>query len=207
VAPRVRAIVLAAGAGRRFGGGKMLAPLRGRPMLQHVLDTLAEAGIDDPIVVLGADAAAVEPAITWGNATRIVNPAPSRGLASSLQLGWDLAVGATAGPPGPAVREGAADAVLIVLGDQPLLDAAVVRSLLEAPIDPGRPVVAPRYAGSEGRNPVRIEGTAANLVATATGDQGLGPILGARPELVRTIDVDGVNPDVDRREDLEALPG
>jgi hypothetical protein len=53
VAGRVTAIVLAAGAGRRFGGGKLLARLDGRPILQHVLDALAAAGIDDPVVVLG----------------------------------------------------------------------------------------------------------------------------------------------------------
>jgi CTP:molybdopterin cytidylyltransferase MocA len=77
--------------------------------------------------------------------------------------------------------------------------------LLEAPIDAARPIVAPRYAGSEARNPVRIEVTAVNLVAAASGDRGLGPILDDRPELVRTIDVAGANPDVDRPEDLEAL--
>ena len=45
----------AAGAGRRFGGGKLLATLEGRPILQHVLDALAAAGIDDPVVVVAPD--------------------------------------------------------------------------------------------------------------------------------------------------------
>ena len=43
---RVTAVVLAAGAGSRFGGGKLLASLEGRPVLQHVLDRLAEAGVE-----------------------------------------------------------------------------------------------------------------------------------------------------------------
>ena len=50
--PRVRAVVLAAGAGSRFGGRKLEARIAGRPLLQHALDALADAGIDDPIVVL-----------------------------------------------------------------------------------------------------------------------------------------------------------
>ena len=57
---KVSAIVLAAGAGRRFGGAKLLATLDGRPILQHVLDTIAGADLGDVIVVLGADADAVE---------------------------------------------------------------------------------------------------------------------------------------------------
>ncbi len=55
VSDRVTAIVLAAGAGSRFGGGKLLASLGGVPILQHVLDTLAAAGLEDVVVVLGRD--------------------------------------------------------------------------------------------------------------------------------------------------------
>ena len=57
--------MLAAGAGSRFGGGKLLASLEGRPVLQHVLDRLAEAGLGEVVVVLGDDAAAIEEAIAW----------------------------------------------------------------------------------------------------------------------------------------------
>ena len=55
------------------------------------------------------------------------------------------------------------------------------------------------------RNPVRLEPEADALVRAATGDRGLGPLLDARPELVRTMEVGGANPDVDRPADLVAL--
>jgi CTP:molybdopterin cytidylyltransferase MocA len=193
--PLVRAVVLAAGAGRRFGGGKLVARLEGRPLLQHVLDRLADAGLDDPIVVLGRDAATIEAAMSWRRAVRVVNPDPGRGLASSLRLGWRSAFEATAAP----------DAVLVVLGDQPRLRPDLVRAMREAALDPARPIVAGRYGASGARNPVRVEASAAALVAAARGDRGLGPILDARPGLVRWIEVDGANPDVDRAADLEAL--
>ena len=51
--PAVSAVVLAAGSATRFGSVKLLAPLNGRPLLQHVLDALADAGLNDVVVVLG----------------------------------------------------------------------------------------------------------------------------------------------------------
>lgn len=189
----VRAVVLAAGAGRRFGGGKALATLEGRPLLQHVLDALAAAGMEDPIVVLARDADGVRAAIRWRLATIVSNPEPERGLASSLQLGWRTALDA------------GASAVLVVLADQPRLSPVVVAALVEQAPDAARPIVAPRYADGGGRNPVRIDVTAGALVRGLAGDRGLGPLIESRPDLVRSIDVPGSNPDIDRPEDLRAI--
>ncbi|HEY4228355.1 MAG TPA: NTP transferase domain-containing protein [Candidatus Limnocylindrales bacterium] len=193
--PLVRAVVLAAGAGSRFGGRKLEARIAGRPILQHVLDALAEAGHDDPIVVL-APGSGQAPPIVWRSARRVVNPEPNRGLSSSLQLGWAAARTADPSP----------DAVLIVLGDQPRLTSDAIRALVVAPLDRARPIVAARYAATGARNPVRIEPREVGdeLVRRAEGDRGLGPILDAHPELVRWVDIEGDNPDIDRREDLVA---
>ncbi len=191
--PRVRAVVLAAGAGSRFGGHKLEARLAGRPLLQHALDALAAAGLDDPIVVLAPDSA-LEPVIAWRSAARVINPDPARGLSSSLQLGWAAAM---AGEPSP-------DAILVALGDQPRLRPEAIRALVAAPLDPARPIVAPRYEDSDARNPVRAEASAARLIDAATGDRGLGPLVDADPSVVRWLEVAGDNPDVDRRADLVA---
>ena len=186
---RVGAIVLAAGAGSRFGGAKLEARLDGKPVLQHVLDGLAEAGIGDPVVVTAGPLATE---IEWGAARPVTNPDPRRGLASSLQVGWAAAMG-VAEPP---------DAVIVALGDQPLVRGDVLGSLLAAPVDADRPIVAPRYGRTGARNPVRLEPAAGALVEAATGDRGLGPLIDARPELVRWIEVAGDNPDVDTPSDL-----
>ncbi len=188
-APRVRAIVLAAGAGGRFGGDKLDARIDGKPILQHVLDALASAGLDDPVVVVGEDPPT---SIEWHHAERVANPDPARGLASSLQVGWGAAL----------ARAPAPDAVMVALGDQPLIRPEVLGELLAARMDPARPVVAPRYAGSGAHNPLRVEATAAALVQAATGDRGLGPLLATRPDLVRWLDFEGDNPDVDVAADL-----
>jgi CTP:molybdopterin cytidylyltransferase MocA/ubiquinone/menaquinone biosynthesis C-methylase UbiE len=193
-ARRIGAVVLAAGAGSRFGGGKLLAPLQGRPILQHVLDRLAASGLEDMVVVVGEDALDLERAIEWHGARRVRNPDPGRGLSSSLQHG----IGALA----PGV-----DAALIVLGDQPRLPARAIRALLDARPDDTRPIVVPVYGGDAGRNPVLIGRAAFGLVDQATGDRGLGPLLDANRDLVQEIPirVDGGNPDVDTRADLIGL--
>jgi molybdenum cofactor cytidylyltransferase len=182
-------LVLAAGAASRFGGGKLLATIGGRPVLQHVLDALAQAGVGEVVVVLGDDAGAIERAITWRDEARVVNPDPGRGLASSLQVGFE-AVPATAA------------AVLVALGDQPLVSAEVIGALLAAPARRGRPITIPVYEDERGRNPVLVRRPAFGLVAEATGDRGLGPVLAAHPDLVAEIPVAGTNPDVDTTDDL-----
>jgi molybdenum cofactor cytidylyltransferase len=189
---RATAIVLAAGAGSRFGGNKLGATLGGRPILQHVLDRLAEAGLADVIVVLGADAAELQSAIEWRSERRIRNPDPGRGLASSVSIGL-------------SALAPEAEAALVVLGDQPLLGQHVLGSLLDAPVDPARPIVVPVYPDDRGRNPVLLRPAAWPLAAALDGDRGFGPLIAAHPELVVEVPVAGANPDVDTPGDLAAL--
>lgn len=186
---RTSGLVLAAGSGTRFGGGKLLARVGGRPILQGVLDALAEAGIAEVIVVLGQDAATIETAIEWRTERRVVNPEPERGLSSSLQAGFAAV--------GDDVTE-----VLVALGDQPFTRSAVIGALIDAGADTRSDIVVPRYADDHGRNPVLIKRAAFPLVATAKGDRGFGPIIADHPELVQEVEVPGTNVDIDSRRDL-----
>lgn len=191
-APRTSAVVLAAGAGSRFGGDKLMATVGGRPILQHVLGHLASAGLGDVVVVLGADAERIEAAIEWRTERRILNPDPARGLSSSLREGIDAL--------DPTVER-----ALIVLGDQPMVPTAVIESLLASPLDAARPVVVPVYADDRGRNPVLLERRAFDIVTETSGDRGLGPWIATHPERIRELAVEGANPDVDTRDDLVGL--
>ncbi len=189
----VTAVVLAAGAGSRFGGDKLLASLEGRPVLQHVLDRLADAGVQEVVVVLGEDADAIEEAIDWRREGRVRNPEPGRGLSSSVRIGIEA-------------LDGGVDGALIVLGDQPLVSHATIRALLDAPPDAARPIVVPVYVEDGGRNPVLVGRDAFGLIGEVAGDRGLGPIIAAHPELVHEVRVDVAgNPDIDTRADLVAV--
>ena len=85
-ADSLAAIVLAAGGARRYGSPKALAPLRGQPMLQHVLDVLD--GQCDVTLVLGADAASIGAALRLPRRV-VVNDRWAEGLASSIKAGLD----------------------------------------------------------------------------------------------------------------------
>ena len=194
---RVGAIVLAAGASRRFGGGKLLAPLNGEPLLARVLHTAATIGFGWTIVVLGHDAEAIEAGLTWNGQHVVHNPDPDAGLASSLQRGLDALRAEAARTP-----EASCEAAMVLLGDQPLLDPAVLRALLAVDVAPDRPIVRPRYAGGGATNPVLIRRAGWSVVAEACGDRGLGPFLETHPERVLEVAVSGTNPDVDTPADL-----
>lgn len=191
---RTAAIVLAAGAASRFGSPKALARLDGRPILEHVLDAVRSAGIEDIVVVLGHAAQEIEDGIDWLDERRVRNPDP-RFLSGSLQVG--LAAVADLDPP--------ARAVVIALGDQPRTRPEVIRALIGAARETDRPVVVPRYAEGGGANPVLLRRSAFELVDEASGDRGLGPLLASDPDLVLEVPVVGSNPDIDRPSDLLEL--
>ena len=168
---RTAAIVLAAGQATRFGAAKMLVPLAGRPLLQHVLDAAAAAGLEDVVVVLGEAADEVERAIAWRAERRVRNPTPELGLASSLRLGLHAL--------GPEIG-----AALVLLGDQPRVRPEVIARLLEVAPDVDRPIVVPRYEGGGGTNPALLRRAVWPVADALTGDRGMGPLMVAHPELV-----------------------
>lgn len=104
---------------------KVLHPLAGRAMIDHVLSALAEAGIPRPVVVTGHGAEAVEAAVR-GRA-RTVRQDPQLGTADAVRVGLEAVAG--------SVRH-----VIVTYGDAPLLPSDLFRALLheqaegEAPI-------------------------------------------------------------------------
>ncbi len=199
---RIAGLVLAAGSGTRFGGGKVRAPLHGVPLVAHVLAAARAAGVVRLVLVLGRDAAEVRaslvaagPAVLEGVLVA-VNGAPERGLATSLRLGL---AAATAGP--------APSGVVVLLGDQPRVRADVIAAVAAAAAaaPPGSYAVVPEYEADGAPNPVLLLPPAWSVAAALDGDRGVGPLLAARPDLVVRVPVGGSNPDVDTRADLLAL--
>jgi len=198
----IAGLVLAAGAGTRFGGGKVRARLEGRPLVAHVLAAARAAGLARLVLVLGRDAVDVRAALVATDPNCLdgvlvaVNGAPERGLATSLRLG----LAAATAEPTPA-------GVVVLLGDQPRVRPDVIAHVVAAAdvAPPGTRAIAPAYGDDGAPNPVLLLPSAWPLAAAIEGDRGVGPLLASRPDLVVRVPVAGANPDVDTPADLAAL--
>jgi molybdenum cofactor cytidylyltransferase len=187
------AVVLAAGAGSRFGGGKLRALLHDRPILSHVVDAARDAGLDPIVVVVPPNGELDD--LELGPVRRVVNANPAEGLASSVRLGLRA-----------LELETAVDAAAILPGDQPLVRAEVIRELLHALDEPAAmPFVVARHADDGAPNPIVARRSIWRLADELAGDRGFGPLLAAHPELVRVVAVEGANPDIDTAADLDRL--
>jgi CTP:molybdopterin cytidylyltransferase MocA len=191
----VSAVLLAAGSGSRFGGGKLLAPYRGRPLIEAVLASLKDAPVEETAVVVGAGAERLR-AVCEPYGVRIVeNPGWQRGQSTSVRAGL--------GALGPGVR-----AAVVLLADQPLVGAGAIERLVAA-FEEGAKVAVATYGGRP-RNPVLFSREVWPLLeAELSGDEGARPFLRRHPELVTLVPCDGVGDpaDVDTAEDLRRLDG
>jgi CTP:molybdopterin cytidylyltransferase MocA len=187
----VSAIVLAAGGGSRFGGGKLLAKLGGQRIIEAVLENLREAPVDEIIVIVGAEAGRLREVCERYGVRTVANEEWERGQATSVLAG---------------LRASGGSAAVVLLGDQPFVGAEAVERLVAASAE-GAKVAVATYGGKR-RNPVLFSREVWPLLETElAGDEGARSVLRRHPELVVEVPCDGVGDpvDVDTREDLRRL--
>ena len=196
------AVVLAAGSGRRFGSNRLVATLRGRPLVLQTLEHLTAArrsGLLAGIVtVIAAGDDAVAHTIAQSGSVVVENPNPTSGMGRSLQLG----IRRLDDPP----VEPKAEAAVIVLADQPMVRQEVLAALRNAWLG-GADIVRPVYRDDPDTpgHPVLLDRSRWRLVDHVEGDRGLGPALESHTDWVMTVMVEGSNPDIDTPADLAVL--
>jgi len=175
-------LVLAAGAGRRFGGTKQLAELGGRPLIEHALSALG--ALERVVVVLGARADEVRAGADLGAAELVVCTRWAEGMSASLRCGLDALAGA--------------EEVVIALADQPFVTPAVVERVRSARGPAARAV----YDGAPG-HPVVIRRPLLDRAGELSGDAGFRDLLDGVAE-VECADLADPR-DIDTRDDLEVV--
>lgn len=131
--PTIEAIVLAAGLSTRMGQPKMVMPWGPVTVIGKVITTLLEAGIGKIIVVTGGAAEAVSAAIRPYAVQQVFNPDYRDGeMMRSIQVGLRSLA--------DEIR-----AALLVLGDQPQIEAGVIRQILSAYYETGNELIVPSY--------------------------------------------------------------
>lgn len=186
------AVVLAAGAGSRFGGRKQLHAYRGTPLVTRAV-RLAES-VCGPRTLL-----------VTGNDWRPVFDACAP-LAGFLLRNddWRSGIGSSIAAATRAIS-GSADALLLLLADQPLITEGHLRALVDAWNDSPRLIAATAFAGVTGP-PVLFPARYFPALSALSGDQGARSVLTGAGAEVRTVPFEPAAVDIDRPEDLASLP-
>lgn len=192
---RVAGLLLAAGAGRRFGGPKALAVLDGQPLVSRGADLLRDGGCAPVVVVIGAEAEQVQRVVDAPlvHAQVVVAEDWADGLGASLRAGL------------AALADTDATACVVVLVDQPLVGVAAVRRLVAAA--PGAEAAVATYGGEVGHPVLLSRAVWPEVARLAVGDSGARAWLRAHPTRVLAVPCDGTGSprDVDTAQELSEL--
>jgi molybdenum cofactor cytidylyltransferase len=194
--PRVAAIVLAAGQGRRMGGpNKLAATIGGKPLVRIAAEAAAASRADPVIVVTGHQPETVRASLAGVDAAFVHNPDFTEGLSTSLRRGI------------AALPENV-DGAVVLLADMPGIDAGVIDRLIAA-FDPagGTLIVVPTSEGKRG-NPVLWSRRLFPELLAVAGDTGGRHLIGQNPDAVAEVEIGpAVALDVDTPEALAAAGG
>lgn len=193
-APRIAAVVLAAGQARRMGANKLLAEVAGQPMVARVVDQVRAAQVGPVVVVTGHEADKVRAALAGKRVTFVHNPNYADGLSTSLAAGIS------------ALPEDI-DGSIVCLGDMPNVTTAHVNKLIAAfnPLE-GRAICVPAFGGKRG-NPVLWAKEFFPAMRQVAGDTGAKHLIGEHADQLCEVAIEdaGVLLDIDTPEALAAL--
>jgi CTP:molybdopterin cytidylyltransferase MocA len=163
---------------------KLLAPLDGRPLLEHAVRAQCEVKeLERVVVVLGAFGEEVLASVRFGRAEPVVCSEWASGQSASLRCGIEALAGATK--------------VIVTLGDEPRISAAAIHRFIDLPA--GARAV---YEGHPG-HPVVLGASEIQALAQVSGDRGARDVLGSGPDVECSDLCSGR--DVDTVEDLKEI--
>ncbi len=196
-APRIAAIVLAAGRSTRYGArNKLLEELDGVPLVVRSVRAALASRASPVIVVTGHEAEAVRAALAGLDVRIIHNPDYAGGLSTSLKAGLSAV---------PADADGA----IVTLGDMPRIEARHIDRLIAA-FSPkeGRGIVVPVHLGKRG-NPVLFAQAYFKELMEIEGDTGARHIIAASASEVAEVDLasDAIFLDIDTPDALARAKG
>ncbi|MBT3533338.1 MAG: NTP transferase domain-containing protein [Rhodospirillaceae bacterium] len=194
-APRIAALILAAGQSRRMGvTNKLLAEIDGKAMLSRVVEAARASQVEHVMAVTGHEAEIVADALAKYDVPSVHNPAFAEGLSTSLHAGV-------------AALPDDLDGVIVLLGDMPRITPGHIDRLIAAfnPVE-GRAVCVPTYQGKRG-NPVLFGSQFFAEMTTVGGDSGAKYLIGQHEdELVEVpMEDDAIFLDVDTPDALTAI--
>jgi len=186
-------LLLASGASRRFGSNKLLAPLEGRAIVRWSAEALVRE-VDVTYVVVPPESHELRTALEGLHVRWVENPNAEVGMGSSIGAGV-------------AALPEEVEAVVITLGDQPLIDASVIRKIVARWRVASVTARAVTTAYADGRgHPTLFGATLFPALRTIEGDRGGRELLESLGDGVAMVEVDAQRPaDVDTPEALRMV--
>ncbi|MBF7084715.1 nucleotidyltransferase family protein [Desulfallas sp. Bu1-1] len=190
--PRIEALVLAAGLSSRMQTNKMLLKLSGKTVIRHSLERVLASKVNSVTLVVGCRKEQLEQELKHYDLKIIENAAFARGMGTSIREGIRYLLH----------QPDEIDAVLICLGDMPLIKPGTIDRLLQVYSDTGCLIAAPFYQGRRG-HPVLFDKKLFSKLAELSGDTGAKEILKECCAGICRVEVDdpGVLMDIDNWED------
>ncbi len=186
-------LVLAAGASRRLGTPKQLLPYLGKSLLRHAAQAALDAACGPVIAVLGAYREHTEKEITDLPLEIAVNTRWETGMASSIHVGLEHLM---------ARLE--TRAVIVMLCDQPRVDAELVKKLVSTYEETHAPLVAAGYSGTHGV-PALFDRRLYPALLKLAGAQGAKRIMLANAAHLVEVPAPQAAQDIDTLADYERL--
>jgi len=182
---KVSAILLAAGESKRMGKFKQLMPLGNSTMVEQTTDNLLSSGVSEVIVVLGHRAEEVMKRVATKPIKIALNPIYHQGMGTSIVAGLNLV-------------DSRAQAVMLVLGDQPFVDSQTIDRLIEEFDAHDKGIALPVYQGRRG-HPIIFSIKYKAQLSGLKGDIGGREIIKEHPEdiLEVAVECEGINIDID----------
>jgi molybdenum cofactor cytidylyltransferase len=176
-----------------MGRTKQLLPFRGQTILECVVDSALASSLQQVVVVLGHQADALERLLKGRDVTVVVNTLYGNGQSSSLKAGLR------------AVSE-ESEAILFILGDQPLITHSLIDRILAAYAVYPSPVVLPFFEGRRG-NPVLFSRETFPRLETLREDCGARPLIKEYAGHILQLPVDdpSIHFDIDTEDDYRSL--
>jgi molybdenum cofactor cytidylyltransferase len=187
------AIVLAAGQSKRMGKPKQLMPLGKSTLLEKAIDNLLNSSVDETIVVVGHKAEEITKAIASRPVKIMLNHNYQQGMSTSIIAGLVLV--------DPASR-----AVMLALGDQPLVESGTINHIIDAFNKNDKGIAVPTHLGRRG-HPIIFNIKYKEELFELKGDIGGREIIKNHPDDVLEVAVDSksVITDIDTRDDYQQL--
>jgi molybdenum cofactor cytidylyltransferase len=185
------AILLAAGESKRMGKTKQLMPLGRSTLLEQTIDNLLDSSVDETIVVLGHKAEEIAGKIAGRPVKIVINPDYSQGMSTSVIAGLMLV-------------DPRSQAVMLAMGDQPLVASITINQLVETFNQNKKGIAVPTYRGRRG-HPIIFDIKYKAELFTLKGDIGGREIIRNHPEdvLMVAVDSESIISDIDTQEDYQ----